>query len=185
MALMLWKFASSRSSFAMAILKFFSRNNTSCMANIELTNPAAKIWSSSAIVRPLICCARKALNFSFDCSMNLFSLSFVVIKSASALAAMQTSVHHLLEQWTWAELAVFQFVIQYLNRKQDRVQSNEVGGFQRTHLVLKAVLEDLVHHFGRSNIFLHQKNRFINGQHQHPIGNKPRRIVNQDRFFTH
>src|SRR6185437_2555128 len=126
----------------MVILKFFSRNNTSCMANMELTNPAAKIWSSSAIVRPLICCARKALNFSFDCSMDLFSLSFVVVKSASALAAMQTGIHHLFEERTRAELAVFQFVVQYFNRKQNSVQPDEVGSFQRPHLVLKAVLED-------------------------------------------
>src|SRR6478609_11585132 len=79
----------------------------------------------------------------------------IAVKPAATLAAVQTGIYHLPEQWTGAKLAVFKLVIQHLDRKQDGVQSYEVGGFKRTHLVLEAVLEDIVHHLGRCDLFLY------------------------------
>src|SRR5205085_468663 len=93
------------------------------------------------------------------------TIAVVGIESTSALASMQSRRNQLAQQWTGSELWIVKVLVQHFERIQNRVESDEIGGLQRSHLVTETRAEDSIDVFSSCYLVLQQKDRFVHGKH--------------------
>src|ERR1700722_15047515 len=105
------------------------------------------------------------------------------VKAAPALGAELTVRHHLAQQRTAAKLRVAEGVIQHVERAHDGIESDEVGGFERAHLVAEAFLENGVHLGSRGDAVLQHANRLVHEEMGNAIRDEAGRVSHSKRLF--
>src|SRR5579872_6719641 len=183
---MLLKLSMSRSSFSRAISNSLSTNSTSCIAKSELTKPSAKMSSSPCRSMFWMWRARKALTFVLMSCMLCSSIGLLItVKTLAAFATKQTCVYHLLEKRAGPVFAVVIAFVQHVDRVEDGVQADQIGGLQRPHLVAEARFEDLVYILRARYLILYEENSFIHRQHEDAVRYEARHVVDEDALLAH
>src|SRR5438552_2922031 len=95
------------------------------------------------------------------------------MKSPSGLPPQMAGMHQLSQQRTAAVLRIPKAFVQDIERPHHRVQADQVRGFQRSHLVPEAFLEDRVDLLGRRHVILQHKRGLVHEQVGNPVDTKP------------
>jgi len=156
------------------------------MANMELTKPAAKICSSSPMLRPAMCRARKLRNFFFRL-LHPFSpvgLILVAVESPAVLRPCRPAFHHLPEQGQARNLLSLNSPAELRERAKwcpgRSAQRFQAGAI----LVLEAKFKISSTTSGEPTFSLHQKNSiYVDGQ-QSAHGWKRIRVSRPPRWLS-
>src|SRR5262249_48280414 len=156
----------------------------SCSAKSEFTNPSAKMSSSTFTREPGNASAMKPLIRAMSAGRAMYAVlrtrrslrrDVVAEEAAAALATEDSRVDHLAKQRTGSILVVAEPVLQRLDRQQDRVESDQVGGLERAHLVTEAAAKDPVDLLGRGDALVHEINGLVDREHEDAVRDEPGR----------
>src|ERR1700686_2223947 len=92
-------------------------------------------------------------------------------------------MNHLSKQRTTSVLRILVTFIKNVKRVHDRVQSDQIGGLQRTHRMSEALFENHVDLLRRRDIVLQDKRGLVHEQVRDAVGNKARHILDNDCFL--
>src|SRR6266853_6585453 len=93
-------------------------------------------------------------------------------------------MNHLSKQRTTTVLRVLVTFKKNIERVHDRVQSDQIGGLQRTHRMSEALLENHVDLLCRRNMVLQDKCGLVHEQVRDAVGNKAWHVLDNDCFLV-
>src|SRR5260370_42094737 len=93
-------------------------------------------------------------------------------------------MNHFSKQGTKKVLRVLVTFKKNIERVHDRVQSDQIGGLQRTHRMSEALFENHVDLLCRRNMVLQDKCGLVHEQVRDTVGNKARHVLDQDCFLV-
>src|SRR5438034_6911948 len=106
------------------------------------------------------------------------------MKSPSGLPPQMAGMHQLSQQRTAAVLRTPKAFVLDTVLPRPRVYAEQVRGFQRSHLVAEAFLEDRVDLLGRRHVILQHKRGLVHEQMGNPVGHKARHVLDDDGFLA-
>src|SRR5947207_10071918 len=90
------------------------------------------------------------------------------MKATPGLSSEKPGIHHLSEERATAKFGIVVGAVEHVERVHHRIEPDEVGGLERSHLVAKTLLEYCVDlHRGRETILKYEdrKSTRLNSSH--------------------